>query len=183
LANYTFARDGDKIVVDVELKWKVYNYGSSSLPYASLMAINLSDCPSQDHVQCEVVGGGRDHVYTAKELNEKHLEEEGTRIIYRIPPRRLGWQDIEDRRTEAACKVTWRYRIIKHLRDVELIHSPLPTIGMTIRIQCNCGLRFEFDPDDGDHVQGSSEWRFKLFMPQQQLQLRWCSEAEDANPS
>jgi hypothetical protein len=176
-AEYDFKKSEGGLLVVATESWEVFNYSSGSRRYESHMAINLVEKPSLKHMQCEFTQDGHTRVYTADELNKKYCKTEKTRVIYRIPKKSLRWQDIEDRRTVAACRVKWHYRITKNLHDFILTYSTLPTINLTICVRSDCGLRFEFD-QDMEHAEGSLEWRFpSLLMPQQQLSMRWYPES------
>jgi hypothetical protein len=185
-AEFRFQKDGDKLVVDVTESWELFNYGSGSRPYKSHMAVNLIDNPSPDRLQCEISQAGRKtRRYAATELNNRnHRQSKGTRVIYRADEVSLEAQDIEDRRTTAACSVKWQYRITKNSRDFILMFSAShPAIGLVISCYQDCGLRFEFDQEEMDHAADSSDWRFPwLLAPQQQFCMRWYPEAEVPTP-
>jgi hypothetical protein len=176
-AEYVFTASEDDVVIDASEEWEVFNYSTGVRKYQPHMAINLVESPSRDHIQCDFTTNGRTKVYTAKKLDTEHREKEETRVIYRLPKSSLRAQDIEDRRTAASCRVKWQYRITKKRNDVILTYSTLPTIGITVLIRCNCGLKFEFDPEKAEHAENSSEWRYPgLFMPRQAFSIRWYPE-------
>jgi hypothetical protein len=113
-AEYVFTESGENVIIDASAEWEVYNYSSGSRLYCPHMAISLMDYPSADHIRCEVTRGSGTRTFLAEQLNsEKHLERKETRVIYRLPKMKLRSQDIEDRRTAAACRVKWQYRMTK----------------------------------------------------------------------
>jgi hypothetical protein len=183
-AEYTFKKRRNKLDVEVVEEWDVYNYGSASEEYAGHMAIDHVDNLSPDSIGCEITQNGRPStIYSADKL-KGYLEKKPTRDVYRLPKITIPSQDIEDRRIKPACRVKWQYCISKNTRDVVWTYSTLPTIHVTVRIHSNCGLQFEFDPDDRlEHAEGSSEWRMPiLFMPHQQFRIRWRPELDTDEP-
>ena len=185
-AAYVVTKVNDRVVVNATAEWELYNYSSGTRTYRPHMAINNNEEPSLDAIQCTLSFRGKDRLFKADELNSKYVEKENTRVVYRLPGRKLRYQDIEDRRTTPECRVKWHYRIVKNLTDTIINYSTLPTIGATVTIQCDCGLNFEFEPEFS-HADGSGEWHSdSLFMPMQVFSIRWHPEKElekSANPA
>lgn len=174
-ASYVFRKADDKLVLDVEEGFEVFNYGPSSHKYGPHFGAIRSEEPLVERLDF-FVNGKEPKVYDGSKL-EKCLTKKAnvTELSYAVPAVNLAAQDARDVNTVPACRVKWTYRITKRLDDFILSHSPWPTIGMTVSIrqEQGCDLVFEFD-DDMDHADGGTEWSTPdLFVPQRQLSFRW----------
>lgn len=173
---YRFAMDGKHVVVDTTIRSDVFNYGTGSIRYQSLLGLDRIENPECESVRLTLTKQSKATVFDHNAFTRKKLyKHEGHSHRWRGPKCLLWPQDATEPGLRPGCTTSWtmRRRMPADYTTIEAVG--IATLGMTVTIDAPPELHaFCKDADNCIHAEGSNEWHFPgLFMSGQHVRLYW----------
>ena len=180
---YDLSKVGDTVVARISMEWDVFNYGTSTKMYSSMLAIDLTDKPDDSQTTCNVTIGEKSLSWNAEKFEKDGLVgRTGHVITWKSGPKsfRLLPQNADDPGTKPACRVRWSYVQRMPVPYTDLVAIMAPTIGVEITARCPSDIEF-ICGDEPIHAKGSDQWSYhRLYMTGQSIRVWWRRKESQA---